>query len=408
MLLPARRTYEMRKKKILIALVAFLAFLGSSNSHQEQCTSAVVSVHASSEGAPMLWKNRDTGVLSNKMVYVKDKPFSYLALVNASTPTGRQAYAGLNSTGFAIMNTVAYNLPRKSGETEDHEGIIMADALRTCRSVQDFEAYIEANLGPDLGSWANYGVIDGEGNAYIFEIHNHGYNKIDAASPPAKYLVNTNYSRSGVEGKGAGYLRFERASQLFLGLQGKPIDFQDILSHFTRDIGHVLLKHPAIEDLEKTPSNENAWIFTRDCIDRPSTASAVVITGKTPFQPESLATMWVIPGEPLCAIALPLWVEAGTSPEKLWVGDEAPMWQESLRIKNIIRPFKEGNKADYINLIRLDNSEGTGFLPLILQAEKEIIETTRAFLKDPHSPEELADFQKKMTEKAFLTLKSIQ
>jgi len=83
------------------------------------------------------------------------------------------------------------------------------------------------------------------------------------------------------------------------------------------------------------------------------------------------------------------------------------MWQESLRIKNIIRPFKEGNKEDYINLIRLDNSEGTGFLPQILQAEKEIIKTTRAFLKDPHSPEELADFQEKMTEKAFLTLKSI-
>jgi hypothetical protein len=398
----------MRKKKIFTALLVFLAFMGSANSRQEQCTSAVVSVHASSEGTPMLWKNRDTGVLSNKAVFVQDEPFSYFALVNASVPSGRQAYAGLNSAGFAIMNTVAYNLPRKSGETENHEGIIMADALRTCRSIQDFENYIKANLGPGLGSWANYGVIDGEGNACIFEIHNHGYNKIDAASPPEKYLVNTNYSRSGAEGKGAGYLRFERASQLFHGLQGKPIDFQDILSHFSRDIGHVLLKHPSMDDLKKIPSNENAWIFTRDCINRPSTASAVVITGKTPSQPESLATMWVIPGEPLCAIALPLWVEAGTSPEKLWVGDEAPMWQESLRIKNIIRPFKEGNKDDYINLTRLDNSEGTGFLPTILQAEKEIIEMTIVFLKDRHTPKELANFQEKMAEKAFLTLKGIR
>jgi hypothetical protein len=398
----------MRKKKIFIILTVFLAFLSSADSRREQCTSAVVSVHASSEGAPLLWKNRDTGVLSNKVVFVQDEPFSYLALVNASVPSGRQAFAGLNSVGFAIMNTVAYNLPRKSGETEDLEGIIMADALRTCRSVKDFEAYIQANLGPELGSWANYGVIDGEGNAYIFEIHNHGYNKIDAASPPEKYLVNTNYSRSGAEGKGAGYLRFERASQLFHGLQGKPIDFQDILSHFSRDIGHVLLEHPAIEDLEKIPSDDHAWVFTRDCVNRPSTASAVVITGKTPFQPESLATMWVIPGEPLCAVAVPLWVETGTSPEKLWLGDEAPMWQESLRIKNIIRPFKEGNKGDYIDLTRLDNSEGTGFLPTILQAEKEIIEMTRAYLKDRRTPEELAAFQEKMAEKAFLTLKSIR
>ncbi|MDH5385233.1 MAG: hypothetical protein OEY18_11045 [Candidatus Aminicenantes bacterium] len=398
---------KIRKKEIFIALMVFLAFPGSSNSHQEQCTSAVVSVHASSEGTPILWKNRDTGVLSNKVVFVKDKPFSYLALVNASTPSGRQAFAGLNSTGFAIMNTVAYNLPKKSGEMEDLEGIIMADALRICRSVQDFEDYIKANLGPDMGSWANYGVIDSLGNAYIFEIHNHGYNKIDASSAPEKYLINTNYSRSGAVGKGAGYLRFERASQLFLGLKGEAIDFQAILSHFTRDIGHVLLKHPAIDDLKKIPSSENAWIFTRDCINRPSTSAAVVITGKTPPQPESLATMWVIPGEPLCAIALPLWVEAGTCPEKLWLGEHAAMWQESLRIKNIIRPFTEGNKGDYINLTRLDNSEKTGFLHIILQVEKEIIEMTRAFLKARHTPDELAAFQEEMAEKAFLALESI-
>jgi hypothetical protein len=364
---------KIRKKEILIALMVFLTFPGLSNSDQEQCTSAVVSVHASSEGTPILWKNRDTGVLSNKVVFVKDKPFSYLALVNASTPSGRHAFAGLNSTGFAIMNTVAYNLPKKSGEKEDLEGIIMADALRTCRSVQDFETYIKANLGPNMGSRANYGVIDSLGTV----------------------------------GKGAGYLRFERASQLFHGLKGEAIDFQTILSHFTRDIGHVLLKHPVIDDLEKIPSNENAWIFTRDCINRPSTSAAVVITGKTPSQPESLATMWVIPGEPLCAIALPLWVEAGTCPERLWVGEHAAMWQESLRIKNIIRPLKEGNKGDYINLTRLDNSDKTGLLPIILQVEKEIIEMTRAFLKARHTPDELAEFQEEMAEKAFLALESI-
>ncbi|MDH5744216.1 MAG: hypothetical protein OEZ52_11770, partial [Candidatus Aminicenantes bacterium] len=138
-----------------------------------------------------------------------------------------------------------------------------------------------------------------------------------------------------------------------------------------------------------------------------STSAALVITGKTPPQPESLATMWVIPGEPLCAIALPLWVEAGTCPEKLWLGEHAAMWQESLRIKNIIRPFTEGNKGDYINLTRLDNSEKTGFLHIILQVEKEIIEMTRAFLKARHTPDELAAFQEEMAEKAFLALESI-
>ncbi len=51
------------------------------------------------------------------------------------------------------MNTVAYNLPKETAEIKDLEGLIMADALRLCRTVDDFEAYVEANLGPALGAW---------------------------------------------------------------------------------------------------------------------------------------------------------------------------------------------------------------------------------------------------------------
>lgn len=396
------------KITILLVLIPYLTLLSVEQSRMEQCTSAVISIHASDDGVPILWKNRDTGKLSNKVVYVKDSPYSYLALVNADSSSGRHCFAGLNSVGFGIMNTVAYNLPKKFGEMEDLEGIIMADALRTCQSVEDFESYVKSNLGPELGSWANFGVIDAAGNAYLFEIHNHGYEKVDAASTPEQYLVNTNYARSGKPGKGAGYLRFERASQLFQKLPEKQIDFKDILSRFTRDFGHILLKHPSLTDLKNIPASENLWIFTRDCIDRPSTSAAVVIVGKRPSGQTSLSTMWVIPGEPLCAIAIPLWAEAGCCPEPLWKGKDAPMWRESLRIKNIIRPDKEGNKEDYINLTRLDNADGTGYLPKMLSTEEAIIKETCEFLKANHTPSELAAFQEKMAEKALSVLKSIR
>jgi len=58
------------------------------------------------------------------------------------------------------MNTVTYNLPEIAGEAEDLEGTIMADALRTFRTVEDFASYLEANRGDHLGSLANFGVID--------------------------------------------------------------------------------------------------------------------------------------------------------------------------------------------------------------------------------------------------------
>jgi hypothetical protein len=398
----------MKARHVLIVVLLAVALASRASAQMpEGCTSAVISPTASTEGVPLLWKNRDTGTLSNKVVFVEDSPYSYLALVNAEVPSGRHTFAGLNSAGFGIMNTVAYNLPRKSGETEDLEGIIMADALRTCRTVDDFERYLEENLGPGLGSLANFGVIDADGRAFIFEVHNHGYEKLDAAEAEVRYLVNTNFARSGAEGEGAGYLRFERASRLFEGFAPGRVDFSTILTQFTRDLGHVLLQQPSLEDARARPEDQDLWVFSRDCINRPSTSAAIVIVGRDQADPNSVATMWVIPGEPVTAIAIPLWVEAGSVPAPLWDGEQAPMWRESLRIKDIVRPMSEGYKRDYLNLTRLDNADGTGYLPQILETEAQIITETMEFLGAHHSPEEFAAFQNRMTERALATLRAI-
>ncbi len=393
---------------IVVGLLALGLAAPASAQTPEECTTAIVSPAASADRVPVLWKNRDTGTLSNKVLFVEDTPYSYLGLVDFDAPGGRHVFAGLNSAGFGIMNSVSYNLPRRSGEMEDLEGIIMADALRTCRSVDDFERYLQANLGPNLGSWANFGVIDADGGAYLFEVHNHGYEKLDAAAGARAYLVNTNFARSGAEAEGAGYLRFERANRLFDTFAPGQVDFRTLLTRFTRDLGHELLEQPTLDDARATPAAQDLWLFTRDCINRPSTAAAVVIVGKSPSDPSSVATMWVIPGEPVTAIALPLWVEAGGSPAALRDGEQSPMWRESLRIKDLIHPMSEGYKDDYLNLTRLDNADGTGYLPTILATEAEIIAETMQFLKQAHTPDEFAAFQNRMAEKALATLSGIR
>jgi hypothetical protein len=153
------------KTLAIFLLTVLLSLVMPAAGNNEGCTTVIVSPAASAEGRPMLWKNRDTGFLSNKVIYVSEKPYNYIALVNAKETSGRWAYAGLNDRGFGIMNSVAYNLPKDAGEMEDLEGLIMADALRTCRTVDEFEEAIKKNLGPALGSWANFGVIDAKGNA---------------------------------------------------------------------------------------------------------------------------------------------------------------------------------------------------------------------------------------------------
>jgi hypothetical protein len=368
------------------------------------CTSAVVAPAGSTTGTPMVWKNRDTSTLSNKVVFVEESPFDYLCLANARADSGRSCYAGLNSAGFAIMNTVAYNVPEVAGEAEDHEGIIMADALRSCRTVDDFERYLEANLGPELGAQTNIGVIDGDGGAAIFEVHNHGIERLDAASQPASYLVNTNFARSGAEGEGEGYIRFERASELFRSFGAKPANPEIILHRFSRDLGHPLLDDAVLEDIAALPPRPPVWINTRDRIDRPSTATAVVIVGGNDRLP---ATLWVIPGEPLTAAAIPLWVEAGRSPTALSEGEDAPLWVESMRIKYALRRSRIGHMADYLDLTRLDNTDGTGYLPDLLAMEESIFDATAEFLAGQPGADELADFQERVARRVLEHLRSI-
>jgi hypothetical protein len=370
----------------------------------DACTSAVVGPEASTTGTPILWKNRDTPRLSNKVVYVDESPFPYLCLANARADSGRSCYAGLNKAGFAIMNTVAYNLPELAGESEDHEGIIMADALRTCRTVDDFERYLEANLGPELGGKTNFGAIDADGGAAIFEVHNHGIERVDAADQPSDYLVNTNFARSGAEGDGEGYIRFERASELFRTFPVGGVDPEVILHRFSRDLGHPLLDGVGLDDAAVLQPRPPVWINSRDRIDRPSTASTVVILGGNGERP---ATLWIIPGEPLTAAAIPLWVEAGRSPAALFEGREAPLWAESMRIKRGLRPSSIGHRRDYLDLTRLDNADGTGYLPDLLAMEQTIFAETEEFLAGRPGPEALADYQEKVADRVLGHLLSI-
>lgn len=397
--------------KTRLMLVLLVLATGSpvlAQSVREQCTSAVILPEASVTGGAVLWKNRDTSFLSNKIVFVDEQPNSYLCLTNAQASSGRSCWAGLNAEGFGIINTVAYNLPEGSGEMKDLEGIIMADALRTCRTVDDFETYIQANLGPELGSLANFAVLDSNGRALLFEVHNHGYEKIDPAEAHGSCLINTNFARTGAEGEGSGYLRFERASELMEALPDLPVDFATILTRFTRDTGHVLVDQPTPFEVSEIPGHRPLWISTRDTINKAYTSAAVILVGRTPEDPHSVATLWVIPGEPVTAVAVPLWVEAGASPEVLWQGDEAPMWTESARLKKMIRPFDEGNKQNYLNLAVLDNRDGTGYLPQLLAIEDEIIRATRSFLKEPRSGDQYRDFQNLMATKAIEALRSVQ
>jgi hypothetical protein len=371
------------------------------------CSTAVFGPAATADGAPLLWKNRDTDVLSNKVVFVPEKPFSYLGLVNAEETSGRSVYAGLNAEGFAIFNSVAFNLPAPPTEMKDLEGQIMADALRTCRTVDDFETYLRKNLGKSLGSQANFGVLDAAGHAALFEVHNHGCQKLDAVAAPGGYLINTNFSRSGPQGKGLGHLRFERASSLVAQAGGR-VSPRFVLDTLARDFGNALVPAPSLAELATLSGKSPRFLSTEDSLCRAHTSAAVVIQGRRAAPNSSPATMWIAIGEPLCSLAVPLWVEAGAAPPLLHEGQDAPLYREVARIRKLLRPFEETDKVKYIDVIRLANQEGTGFLPALQKAQQAIHEATATFLQTPHTAAEFAQFHDRMAAEALAALQKVR
>jgi dipeptidase len=371
----------------------------------QECTTLVAAGGGTTSGGPLLWKNRDTDTLSNKVVFVEEQPYSYLALVNAEDTSGRIAWAGLNAAGFGIANSVAYNLPQAAGEEEDLEGYIMADALRTCGTIAEFEQFLAKNLNRNFGARTNFLAIDAQGGAAIFETHNHGFKRLDAATFPGARIANTNFSRSGAENAGAGYLRFDRESTLLESVKEGTLDVTTVLQGLARDLGHALLRHPARAEWAKLPASTPHWVHTNYTINRASTASAVVIQGVRKGEDPARATMWVALGEPVTTLAVPLWVAAGTPPEPLWQGKDAPMAIEAFRLKDRLRPLKARERREYADLTRLDNADGTGWLPSTLAIEREIIAEAEALLKKNPSATELAAFQKAAAEKALAALK---
>jgi hypothetical protein len=417
---------EFMKRLMVIALLLLLCGASAwTVNDDEQCTALVAASAATVDGVSLLWKNRDADALSNKVVFVEEQPYSYLALVNADPGNGRLAWAAVNTAGFAISNTVTTNLPPPAGllsaSTAPSAGassarpasaggdpsIIMADAARTCATVEDFERFLTRNLGRDVGARTNFLTIDAHGGASIFEIHIDGFKRFNAADTAEKYLGLTNFSRSGTTDEGFGYLRFDSETLLLKGAPGGRLSVEYVLQVMARDIGHPLLHNPGRAAWRNLPADTPVWLHTNHTINNSSTASAIVIRSVKPGEDPKGTTMWVMLGEPLTSIAVPLWVAAGAPPPELWEGKDSALSKESARLKNVLRPLKTAERRDYVDVTRLDNAAGTGWLATTLAAERENLQQVEELLKRNPSASELAAFEKTAASRTLAVLQKI-
>ena len=341
----------MRQRIILI-----LGMVMCAASYSFACTSAIISAKASKTGRPLLWKNRDTGTEHNfvEKVEAKDGHYTYVALYNGGDSTLRDAWLGMNEVGFAIMNTASYNLAPDTAKLKDQEGYVMSLALKKCRTLADFETLLDTISKP-MGVQANFGMIDATGDGAYYETNDYTYTKFSLSDAEDGVLVRTNYSYTGEEGGGYGYIREDNAWHLLEPyIKNKSIEASTFTDEISRSFYHSLKDR----DVAK---GEDRWIVDQDYIPRRTTSASVVMEGILPDEDPSLYIMWTEIGYPPCSYTLPVMIDY--LPQELRPqGKEwrSQLCNEIIEKKHKVFSIKRGSGKHYIdmNAIRAFSIEG--------------------------------------------------
>lgn len=365
-------------------IIIYLTLLGIGNIFA--CTSAIVGAELNPYGRPLLWKNRDTGNLDNKIEYVpaKDGEFGFVALFNSSDSLCKEAWIGMNEYGFAVMNTASYNLKddNVAQKDMDKEGLIMAKALKSCKTVADFEELLQ-NYPRPMGVEANFGAIDAYGNGAYFETNNHSFTKYDIKDSPDHILIRTNYSVSGRENEGYGFIREANAIHLLKPfIETKSVTPEVFTENLSRSFYHSLL------DMDYSDS-KSEWVIDQDFIPRYSSSATIVIEGCKPLQvDEEISRDFIVPqyimwsglGYPPCSEILPVWCsENGVDNSLRGIGINGHSEQSDIVMerKNLVFPFKKGNGDKYIHMRELFNEDNTGFVQVLTPQNLQIYSKTR-------------------------------
>ena len=262
------------------------------------CSSAVISGKITPDGRPLLWKNRETGHLRNHMVYVNGEKYDFVANVNSDNyPAQKEAWIGYNTAGFALMNTQSFNLVKGDISDDDRgpdNGKVMYRALEVCATVADFCHFLDTIQKPS-GIEANFGVIDAQGGAAMFEVDGNTYEMFDANDPdvaPHGYVARTNFSNGGELNKGYGYVRFLEVDRVLskacaMGGITPQLIFNDIARSFRNNILDIDLRSGDF-NYPKTSGR-----FTdQDFIPRNNTSCSIVVQGVKKGETPELTVLW--------------------------------------------------------------------------------------------------------------------
>lgn len=369
------------KPLTLLASALLVATLGAAAPQAVACTSAIISGKVTPDGRPILWKNRDSSGWLNCVRYLKGKKYHFVAVTPYSKNPGA-AWEGVNEKGFAIINTVSYNLEATEDEGSGAaNGVVLRRALGLCATVADFKAMLDTLRRP-MRLESNFGVIDAQGGAAYFEVNQQKYTMYDVNDPlvaPHGYLVRANYSMSGRLNDGAGYVRYQEADQqLFTATATGDVTPQWVLNTLSRSYHNPLMGIDLTSGHYNKP-HTNGWFSEQDFIARRTSASAVAIQGVKPGEDPLWTIMWTIVGYPSACPVIPIWCAGADSQlpavtcrqgEKRY---NSPLCDATDKMRARVYSYNRGkNTEKYFCWELLFNARGNGYMQQCRQIEDRL------------------------------------
>ena len=318
-----------------------MATLTWTSAPSTACDVAVISGKVTSNGRPVIWKNRDHGPRWEQEIryYPATHPEvgPSVRIVDRAT-TAPLLYkdgavsilsGGLNASGFAITNTTVYENDPVHEYYSNANHLLMEVALETCKTVDDFDALL-ADYRNISENWdkiisGNFVVIDAKGGAALYEIFSgFGFqaylnplmiNKFDANDPEDAPLgfVNRTNSHKWIQ-RNSDTQREVRGRDILTDLYDEnDLSFENVLLILAKD---VCGDDPNIVD--GIPITSPHKYKTKYCISRYMTNIAMVVDGVADGGDPSLATLWCNLGEPSIGVSTPHFASAGGVTPYAW------------------------------------------------------------------------------------------
>ncbi|HOZ22351.1 MAG TPA: hypothetical protein PLO28_11240 [bacterium] len=385
-------------------VLAGLLLLGAAALAQEECTVAVIAGSATADGRPLLWKNRDSSFRENSAAFFHGPRYDFIGVINSGDTT--QVWMGVNTAGFALMNSESMD---QDGDSADTEGYFMKQALGECARVEDLDALLRRTALAGRGTRANFGCIDAAGGAAFFEAGNYRHRKFtpqDSGRVPAGLLVRANFSMTGQGGEAYGGWRYHRARALLAGraAAGK-LDLAYMLEKVMRDLVSDDLDPYPLPFRSSTGEAPAGFIHAQNTINRHRTVSAVLFQGVRPGEDPALTTMWILLGEPVAAVALPLWPASGEVPPAYGGAGKSRLNAAFTRLR--ARLYPDRKRPQYLDTERLAAGrrpwvrERTALESEVLQEAGEAMARWR---RQQPAGAEMAALQKKLLNKVIRAL----